>query len=272
MIKVESYHDSGKEDRRFTFTCGLLDNEEHELVNCGLTGYLNEYDGELDFHCPNNGVIRGIESWHDSYYEDRQFRFDCCTIARRNYEFTNMEGYWSLVASASGSGSITQSITRGTQRKDSNKITKEFSSSLSVAVSVGYEFVGYSGGVEITGTIAQSTATTISSSFTEYEETTIEISCAEGVEYLYQFVMESDQSSTYTQQYRCTNIPNPACGPAFFDCEPNNPNCHQCKSGWAIFRRKIVIENFNYNLLLCCFFLVLLSVLCTRKLFGPPIL
>eukprot|EP01084_Bolivina_argentea_P060905 111272_1 len=39
-----------------------LDNDEYELLNCLLNGNLNEYDGELDFHFPNNGVIVVIYS------------------------------------------------------------------------------------------------------------------------------------------------------------------------------------------------------------------
>eukprot|EP01084_Bolivina_argentea_P085102 153827_1 len=51
MIRAVSYHDNNREDRRWTFTCGLLDNSKYDLVNCGWTGNLNEYDGELDFRC-----------------------------------------------------------------------------------------------------------------------------------------------------------------------------------------------------------------------------
>eukprot|EP00483_Globobulimina_turgida_P010854 UN10875 len=83
MVKAYSYHDNGKEDRRWTFTCGIL-SSAHKLVNCGWTGYLNEWDAALNFDCPSNGVIRSIWSRHDNGREDRLWRFECCQFVSNN--------------------------------------------------------------------------------------------------------------------------------------------------------------------------------------------
>eukprot|EP01084_Bolivina_argentea_P083135 150530_1 len=83
MIKGSSYHDNGREDRVWTFTCGILTNS-YKLVNCGWSGYLNNWDGSLKFDCPSNGVIRSIWSRHDNGREDRQWRFECCQFASNN--------------------------------------------------------------------------------------------------------------------------------------------------------------------------------------------
>lgn len=46
-------------------------------------GYVNEMDKPLVFQCPRGGIIDGIESYHDNYFEDRKFRFRCCDVPRK---------------------------------------------------------------------------------------------------------------------------------------------------------------------------------------------
>jgi len=75
-----SQHNNYKEDRLFTFECGEL-NPKYKLVSCGWTGYVNNWDGELNFECTNNGLIRSMWSRHDNYKEDRLWRFECCQTA-----------------------------------------------------------------------------------------------------------------------------------------------------------------------------------------------
>lgn len=57
MTGVYSFHSNHHEDRVFKFQCGTLVSL-YKLINCGFTGFVNNYDDKLHFTCPNNRVIR----------------------------------------------------------------------------------------------------------------------------------------------------------------------------------------------------------------------
>ena len=80
MVGIESYHNSGREDRRFRFLCCNLqiDNQNATRSSCSSTEYVNEYDQKLNFTCPFEMVMVGMKSKHNSGREDRQFGFHCC--------------------------------------------------------------------------------------------------------------------------------------------------------------------------------------------------
>ncbi|GFR89025.1 hemagglutinin/amebocyte aggregation factor [Elysia marginata] len=40
--------------------------------------FANDYDELLEFQCPNEGIITGMESTHSNRREDRIFKFKCC--------------------------------------------------------------------------------------------------------------------------------------------------------------------------------------------------
>ena len=61
---VESYHDNGREDRRWKFTCCSAFG--HKTYSCYKTGYVNEFDEELNFQAEYNEVITGVYSYHDN--------------------------------------------------------------------------------------------------------------------------------------------------------------------------------------------------------------
>jgi lipoyltransferase 1 len=95
IYRAYSTHSNSREDRAWTFSCGTLAGE-YQLANCGWTGWLNNWDGVIDLHCPDDGVIRGIKSKHDNSREDRLYRFDCCQVyTYTNYEFSRVDGFWS---------------------------------------------------------------------------------------------------------------------------------------------------------------------------------
>ena len=47
---------------------------------CSSTGYVNEWDLPMNFMCPANQYIAGVESDHDNGREDRRWKFTCCGI------------------------------------------------------------------------------------------------------------------------------------------------------------------------------------------------
>ena len=89
LVNVKSRHDNGKEDRSFWFKCKDINND-YRLEQCGWTGWLNSFDGDLDYECPNNGVIRTLQSYHDNHKQDRRWKFECCRLAYNDYEYHKM--------------------------------------------------------------------------------------------------------------------------------------------------------------------------------------
>ena len=61
---VESYHDNGREDRRWKFTCCSA--AGHKTYGCYNTGYVNEFDKPMNFQAGYGEVITGVYSYHDN--------------------------------------------------------------------------------------------------------------------------------------------------------------------------------------------------------------
>jgi len=73
---VSSYHDNGPEDRRFRFkTCWPANGAS----TTGAVWYSawSAYDAANDQQCPDNKVLRYIDSYHDNDKEDRIFKIGC---------------------------------------------------------------------------------------------------------------------------------------------------------------------------------------------------
>lgn len=73
LIGITSEHDNGREDRRWRFRCSAYDN----IDTSGNTdsGYVNSYDGNLDFSS-GSGFFAGVaDSVHSNGNEDRRWRF-----------------------------------------------------------------------------------------------------------------------------------------------------------------------------------------------------
>lgn len=82
LVSERSYHNNGAEDRVFSYTCCEL---QHPYVplgvkECSLSPFVNSYDAYLNYKCPANMVLKGTKSRHHSGAEDRQFRFECCSL------------------------------------------------------------------------------------------------------------------------------------------------------------------------------------------------
>ena len=62
LCGVESYHSNHAEDRRWKFKCCHSPN--HFTRNCHLSGYVNSWDGWMNYQVGNNEVITGVYSYH----------------------------------------------------------------------------------------------------------------------------------------------------------------------------------------------------------------
>ncbi|XP_046335123.2 hemagglutinin/amebocyte aggregation factor-like [Haliotis rufescens] len=75
---VGSYHNSYYEDRRFSFNCCSL--YRKRLVRCGWTGFVNNWNKDLNFRMPEGHFLKGVSSIHNNRYEDRRWKFETCAI------------------------------------------------------------------------------------------------------------------------------------------------------------------------------------------------
>merc|ERR1712002_357136 len=77
---VSSYHDNGKEDRRYKFQCCAPENMVAHT--CSLTDWVNTFDNNMNYRVPDGFAIHGVDSIHDNGKEDRQFKFNICKLGR----------------------------------------------------------------------------------------------------------------------------------------------------------------------------------------------
>jgi len=78
IFYIESYHSNRREDRRFKFgCCDLSNNGAYQIRGMYWTGYVNEWDGKMNFKCGYNEVLMGLGSYHNNRREDRRFKFRC---------------------------------------------------------------------------------------------------------------------------------------------------------------------------------------------------
>jgi len=74
-----SVHDNRMEDRRWKFLSGSA-----RGVHCQpqrWTDWKNDWEGVLNFHCPAQQVLYGVESYHDNGKQDRRWKFKCCRVS-----------------------------------------------------------------------------------------------------------------------------------------------------------------------------------------------
>ncbi|XP_059171747.1 dermatopontin-like isoform X2 [Physella acuta] len=74
---LASQHSNYYNDRVWDFACGSVPTS---MLNCSKSGYVNEMDQILAFMCPAYAVVTGLESYHENFYEDRRFKFQCCEL------------------------------------------------------------------------------------------------------------------------------------------------------------------------------------------------
>ncbi|WAR02879.1 DERM-like protein, partial [Mya arenaria] len=78
---VESVHDNHAEDRQFDFSCrDVMAEMDGTKAACYWTGYANVFDQPENFQCPGNQYVNGMGSQHNNHYEDRIWKFRCCSL------------------------------------------------------------------------------------------------------------------------------------------------------------------------------------------------
>ncbi|XP_073694652.1 dermatopontin-like [Garra rufa] len=77
MAGMSSYHDSGKEDRRWQFYC--CRSNGYCTANCEWTTYVNYFDEPFHWVVPNPNYLVGAESYHDNGKEDRRWMYKYCS-------------------------------------------------------------------------------------------------------------------------------------------------------------------------------------------------
>ncbi|XP_074649189.1 uncharacterized protein LOC141904499 [Tubulanus polymorphus] len=70
-----SYHDNHREDRRWKLRCCKV---ARPGQSCYWSGWLADWDQEIDYSFPNGMAMTGMKSIHDNGREDRLFEFRMC--------------------------------------------------------------------------------------------------------------------------------------------------------------------------------------------------
>jgi len=91
MSGLQSWHDNRREDRRWKVRCCDLSNNRRYMISSYMTGYVNGWDGRMNYKCPSNEVLVGLYSHHDNHKEDRRFKFYCGTVIT-GYKSPNLHG------------------------------------------------------------------------------------------------------------------------------------------------------------------------------------
>ena len=91
---VYSYHSNFYEDRIFRVRCADVGQNNVQLTDCGWHGYYpSNFDDRINMECPNNGIVRSIESYHDNHSEDRKYKFECCRMIESEVSLVSMTTY-----------------------------------------------------------------------------------------------------------------------------------------------------------------------------------
>merc|ERR1712046_74339 len=97
---LHSTHSNHREDRLFK---PLLTNIGSTQSSTHWSGWINNWDAQWHYDCPNNMAVMGMISYHDNRKEDRRWRISCASfhgiaISRDNWPGwqTNWDATWSI--------------------------------------------------------------------------------------------------------------------------------------------------------------------------------
>lgn len=246
--RIEQTFCNKMEDRRWDIYCGLLDTSAHQLDQDSCEwyaadgGWLNWFNDAVDFECPDDGIMRGIESEFWESKDDRRFRIECCKLIDISYSFTDIIGEWQRIFSCDGcehsESPNTYSIEWGTESSWTQSSSSSYTSSLTASVGVGLSFeyggVGAETSIEISGTESETVSHSMEETFSSYSLESATLTCNKI--YFYQWLVSGNEArsdggvgifTSYSKDYLCTNIEYPQCPFGF--CEPDT-DCQICKN------------------------------------------
>ncbi|BFZ22715.1 hypothetical protein BsWGS_25755 [Bradybaena similaris] len=91
---IGSDHDSTFHDRAWKLQCREAGSA---TSGCYWTNYLNRHFQWMQYSCPGNEVLNGINTYYCTDYEYRRFKVQCCTVTNlipRNCHYTNYINDW----------------------------------------------------------------------------------------------------------------------------------------------------------------------------------
>ncbi|KAH9510316.1 hypothetical protein Btru_042746 [Bulinus truncatus] len=86
---IGSVHSNRAEDRLWDLQC----RSSGRTVRCATSGFINNFDGVMNFNCSGNQVLTGLASEFDSFYKDRKFKAQCCAIQRKQPKNCTWSGF-----------------------------------------------------------------------------------------------------------------------------------------------------------------------------------
>ncbi|KAL5005393.1 hypothetical protein ScPMuIL_018849 [Solemya velum] len=92
VSRISSMHSNHAEDRQWDFECQPFPSVEG-TPTCDWSDYANQFDYWLDFVCQTNSYLVGASSYHNNYYEDRRWKFFCCSQPEVSYTDCEMTSY-----------------------------------------------------------------------------------------------------------------------------------------------------------------------------------
>lgn len=82
LTGFSSVHSNFNQDRRYWFYVGRVINKTN--IQCSWTGYVNGFDGPMDYNTLSSEWIAGVESRHSNGNEDRRWNFYVCSGSQEN--------------------------------------------------------------------------------------------------------------------------------------------------------------------------------------------
>jgi len=86
IVRWTSWHNNGKEDRRFKFYCAKFSGvktgqcywSDYYSSSGGYGGWTTSWDASFTYKCAQDFALAGVQSRHSNRRGDREFNFKCC--------------------------------------------------------------------------------------------------------------------------------------------------------------------------------------------------